>query len=85
MNELIKSKETSVWLLLMMITMGSWVLGANHSILFNTPANEAAVLMALAFFKVRLIIRYFMEVRHAPKMLKLSCECWLWCSCLITL
>ena len=83
MNEVLRTKETAVWLLLMLITIVAWVLGSNHSMLFDEPAGEAVVLMALAFFKVRLVIRYFMEVRHASFLLKLSFEAWLFCSCAI--
>ncbi|NHN37828.1 cytochrome C oxidase subunit IV family protein [Pseudomaricurvus alcaniphilus] len=81
MYKLIKSRETMVWLLLMVITGASWMLGANHSILFTEPAKEAAVLLLLAFFKVRLVIRYFMEVRHASILIKLASEAWLIVSC----
>lgn len=69
----------------MFLTIVSWILGSNHSLLFSDATSEAVVLMMLAFFKVRCVIRYFMEVRHASFLLKLSCETWLVCSCLITL
>jgi hypothetical protein len=33
--------------------------------------------LAMAFIKARLIIRYFMEVRTAPAWLKLATDAWL--------
>lgn len=85
MTDLLKTKESFVWFVLIVITLGSWVLGANHGILFTSGAGEAATLMVLAYFKVRLVILYFMEVRHASVLLKASFESWLIISCLITL
>ena len=41
----------------------------------NVPITVAVVV--LGFIKGRLIIRYFMEVRTAPRWLKLTTDAWL--------
>ena len=42
-----------------------------------TSAVDIQYVILLAFIKGRLIIRYFMEVRTAPRWLKLSTDAWL--------
>lgn len=83
-NEL-KSAETVVWIILMSITGLSWLLGANHGVFISDAFIESAFLIVLAFFKIRLIMLYFMEVRHGPMTLRLSCEAWILISCVGTL
>lgn len=78
----LKSPETIVWLILMAVTGLSWVLGANHGIVTKNSFIETAFLIILAFFKIRLIMLYFMEVRHGPITLRLSCEAWVFISCI---
>lgn len=73
------SRETAVWLLLMALTFTSWALGS-HAGVVNDRTWGVVMLLALAFFKVRLVIRYFMETRHAPPELKWSCEAYVWVS-----
>lgn len=76
MTDLLKSRETLVWLVLMFITGVSWLLGANHNLIGGDSRYGALVLMLLAFFKVRLVIMNFMEIRHANLGLRLACEAW---------
>ena len=78
----LKAPETIVWLALVAITCVSWAMGSNHGAMSRDVFLESALLVVLAFFKVRLIILYFMEVRHGPVLLRLSCEAWLIASCL---
>ncbi|MGV0791418.1 cytochrome C oxidase subunit IV family protein [Mycolicibacterium sp. XJ1819] len=69
---------TWVWAVLTAVTIGSWLLAPAH--LKNTAQASVlitALVLALTFVKSRLIIRYFMEVRTAPRWLKRSCEAWL--------
>ncbi|BBZ36268.1 cytochrome C oxidase subunit IV family protein [Mycolicibacterium confluentis] len=69
---------TWVWLALTVITVGSWWLApanAEGTVQASTPIT--ALVLALAFIKGRLIIRHFMEVRTAPKWLKLATDAWL--------
>ncbi|WP_193047065.1 cytochrome C oxidase subunit IV family protein [Mycolicibacterium baixiangningiae] len=69
---------TVVWLALAAITVVSWWLAPGHS---GGPATTSVpitlAVAALAVVKGRLIIRYFMEVRHAPRWLQVSTDAWL--------
>ena len=76
-TELIKHPATLVWTLLMIATALSWWLGADGGELksVSIPALTVA-LMVIAFIKVRFVIHYFMEIRHAPLALRLVCDAW---------
>ena len=67
------------WLILSAITITSWWLAPPHD--HGAPASASVpitvAVIALAFIKGRMIIRYFMEVRTAPPWLKLACDAWL--------
>ena len=59
---------TYVWLILSAITVNSWWLApAGGQAVASVPITVAVVL--LGFVKGRMIIRYFMEVRTAPRWL----------------
>lgn len=69
---------TYVWLLLSAITVFSWWLAPGHSgghAVASVPITVAVVV--LGFIKGRMIIRYFMEVRTAPRWLKVTTNAWL--------
>lgn len=69
---------TIAWLALSAITVISWWLAPGHSGGHagpSIPLTVAAIL--LGFVKCRVIIRYFMEVRTAPRWLRLSTDGWL--------
>ena len=69
---------TYVWLILSAITVISWWLAPGHfggHAVANVPITIAVVL--LGFVKGRMIIRYFMEVRTAPRWLKITTDAWL--------
>lgn len=69
---------TYAWIILSAITIASWWLAPGHSrgaAAASIPITIAVVL--LAFIKARVIIRYFMEVRTAPRWLKLFADAWL--------
>jgi heme/copper-type cytochrome/quinol oxidase subunit 4 len=69
---------TYVWVLLSVLTLVSWWLGparAGEGLVASVPITIAVLAMAL--IKARLIIRYFMEVRSAPRWLRLSTDGWL--------
>lgn len=67
-----RDRVTLVWIVLLAVTLGSWMLGGSS----GAFAATAAVL-ALSFFKVRLIVTHFMEVREAPLGLRLACDAWI--------
>ena len=77
MSALLKTRETSVWLILMVVSISNWVLGSQRSSLESDSSAAVIILLTLAFFKVSLIMQYFMEVRHANNELKVSCNLWL--------
>lgn len=77
---LVRSKESAVWLVLMVLTGVSWVLGWQRGLGAEAARWGVVTLLALAFFKVRLVVRWFMEARHAPPELRWSCEAYVWVS-----
>ncbi|WP_250282539.1 MULTISPECIES: cytochrome C oxidase subunit IV family protein [unclassified Frankia] len=60
------------WLALMGATVVSWYLGEGH----GAPAAATAGVIVVAFFKVYLVGRYFMELREAPRVLRLLFTGW---------
>ena len=69
---------TLVWLLLMLATGISWRFGTDHGF-ERAAAHPAATLMIMliALAKIRMVMRYFMEVSGAPLLLRLLCDGWL--------
>ncbi|WP_047225253.1 cytochrome C oxidase subunit IV family protein [Protofrankia coriariae] len=67
------------WLALMGATVLSWYLGEGHG------AREAATVgvIVVAFFKVYLVGRYFMELREAPQILHLLFAGWAVVVCVV--
>ncbi len=69
---------TWAWLILVAITIGSWWLAPAHSGGAAHPSTPiTALILLLAIVKSRLIIRYFMEVRTAPRWLRHTTDAWL--------
>lgn len=69
---------TRTWLVLVSITVGSWWLApAQYSEALRASVPITALVLALTLIKSRLIIRQFMEVRTAPRWLKLATDGWL--------
>lgn len=82
----LRQAPTVVWLILSAATFLSWWFGTGHA----ANAAEEIVpttlgLIVLAFIKVRLVILYFMEIRHAPLLLRLICEAWVVLVCAVLL
>lgn len=78
----LRQAPTLVWLILSGATFLSWWFGTGHA----AHAQDQIVptmmgLIVLAFVKVRLVIMYFMEIRHAPLPLRLICEAWVLLVC----
>ncbi|HKS99266.1 MAG TPA: cytochrome C oxidase subunit IV family protein [Rugosimonospora sp.] len=78
MRRVLRSQTTYVWVVLSALTVLAWWLGAERggSGAGRSVAVTAAVL-ALGLVKVRCVLRYFMEVRTAPRWLRLSTDGWL--------
>ena len=69
---------TIAWIALCAITIASWCLAPAHSrvaAVASVPITVAVVVFGAV--KSRLIIRYFMEVRTAPRWLRLATDLWL--------
>jgi hypothetical protein len=70
---------TWAWIILSAITMISWSLAPGHTrgvtAVASVPISVAVIV--LGFIKGRMIIQYFMEVRTAPRWLKLFTDGWL--------
>ena len=72
--ELLRKPVSIVWAALMLATCAStWLLSKNSV----TPEVATVAIMLIAAVKVRLVIRYFMEVRRAPLALRFICDGWL--------
>lgn len=72
------ARLTYVWLILSAITIAAWWLGPAHArtgLVASAPITIAVLAMGLV--KARLIIAHFMEVRTAPRWLRLFTDSWL--------
>ncbi len=82
MNSLLRSNVTVVWLVLIAVTAVSWWFGMGPW--ENQPDHwptATSLMLVLAFIKVHLVMRYFMEVRTAPVLLKRICDVWVIAVC----
>ena len=69
---------TCAWFVLSAISVASWWLAPDHSAGVATASTSISIaVIALAFVKSRMIIRYFMEVGTAPRWVKLATDGWL--------
>lgn len=69
---------TAAWLILTAITVAFWWLAPGHGsggVSASVPVTVAVA--ALGFVKGRMIIRYFMAVRTAPRWLRWATDGWL--------
>jgi hypothetical protein len=66
---------TGVWALLAGLTTASWWTASRGD--GNAYTLITAGVLLFALIKSRLVIRYFMEVRFAPRWLRLTCDAWL--------
>ncbi|MBQ0721607.1 MAG: cytochrome C oxidase subunit IV family protein [Gammaproteobacteria bacterium] len=90
MLTLLRNPVTVAWFLLMLATCLSWWLGLDHDL---SSASQAVVdvrylstgLILIAFIKVRIVIRYFMEVGKSPLALRLICDAWVLAVCAVIL
>jgi hypothetical protein len=75
MSFLLRNPITFVWLVLVAATAASWELG--HGIGFEDVRHASLAIILVSLVKVRLVIRHFMEVRHAPSVMKWVSDGWL--------
>ena len=81
------ARVTWTWLALSALTLLSWFLGTERTTGPWTASTAVTVgVLAIALVKARGIIRVFMEVRTAPRWLKLATDGWiaaLWATVLV--
>ncbi len=68
--EFVRNRAGVSWLLLVVATLASWLVGAEH----GTGSTAAVVVLAIAAVKIRLVGLDFMELRHAPVPLRAAFE-----------
>jgi hypothetical protein len=69
---------TYAWIILSAITIAAWFLAPAHThgaAVASVPITLAVVILGI--IKGRIIIRHFMEVRTAPRWLKVTTDAWL--------
>lgn len=72
---LLKRPGLMVWLVLMLATaITTWVLSKD----VVAARTGTVAIIAIAFYKVRLVLLHFMELRHAPLGLRAFFEVWIW-------
>ena len=73
MTALLKKPITLAWAALVAMTCLSWE-SARGIPLFDQLGGGSVFVLVLALFKVRLIMMWFMELREAPRPLRLFAE-----------
>lgn len=83
-RDLLRGPFLVVWLILIAATFVSWFLGADHGIRNHQVAT--ALILLVAFVKVRFVGLYFMELRDAPTRLRKVFEvhCLTVCTAMLT-
>jgi hypothetical protein len=81
MIPLARTAVTPVWAGLMLATAWSWWLGTDHALGIDDREATTALIVLVAFIKVRFVGAYFMELRHAPPALRLAFDGWVLATC----
>lgn len=71
----LRHAATPIWLLLVVATGLSWWLG--HGSGSDNLRLTATAMILIAAFKIRLVVRHFMEVGNAPRPLQWLLDAWL--------
>jgi hypothetical protein len=74
MSTFVDRSILAVWVVLLGATTVAWQLGVEHGI---RDTGAAVLILAIAFVKVRLVGRYFMEIRESPIALAAIFDLWL--------
>jgi hypothetical protein len=70
LQTLLRARSTVVWAVLVIATLVSWAVGSDH----GTGSLVAVVVLGVALIKVRFVGLDFMELRHAPLLLRAAFE-----------
>jgi hypothetical protein len=77
MNITLRNPIVLVWLMLVVMTLITWVIGLEHGFAGeNGLVIGMVAILAVAFLKVHLVGRYFMELATAPFGLKFAFGSW---------
>jgi hypothetical protein len=76
MADLFRHRTTLVWAALVAATCVSWILGTSHGVEAGGVEAATAVVLAIAFLKVRYVGLEFMELRGAATPLRAAFEGW---------
>lgn len=77
MTSSIRNPLTIVWAFLTAITLASWWISQGSGASYHTNTAVTLSVLVIAVLKVHLVMRYFMEVRHAPPWLRRTADGWL--------
>lgn len=76
MKDLVPTRVVAVWSALIVATAASWWLGADRPLGGDVRHLGSALVLVIAFVKVRYIGLYFMELRSAPSPLRVLFTLW---------
>ena len=79
MRELLSSRITFFWCLLVAATVVSLELGHGYGL--DNPQAASVAVIVVAFVKVRFVLLEFMEIRHAPVLMRVIGEAWIIAVC----
>lgn len=72
------TRLTLTWFALVAVTLLAWWIGTRHGEAPFVPSAALSLgVLVISAVKVRVILREFMEVRHAPALLKRGADVWL--------
>lgn len=71
-----RSRNLVVWAVLVAATLLSWLLGASHGEAADSARIGTAIALLLAFAKAWIVGQEFMELRHAPLVLRAAFGGW---------
>ena len=75
MKDLWRSRTTLIWGLLVVATLVSWQLG--HGAGFDSAKAAGAAILVVTFVKVRFVMLEFMELREAPRWMRVLSQAWM--------
>jgi hypothetical protein len=77
MSRILHNRATLVWLILVLATGVSWWTGVNERRnIVQDVTFVSALILLIAFVKIRFVLLYFMELRRSPLLLRMLFEAW---------
>jgi hypothetical protein len=68
-SSMVRDRTSIVWLVLVVATLASWMLGSEDA---GAARMGSCAILLIAFIKVRLIGRHFMEIKDSPRTLRIA-------------